>query len=102
MGRTVYGNNINHMTAYILNLFDLAFTLYAVSIGCTELNTLMQSVPLMVVYKTIIVGGLCWWLSHRPERAARIGLLICTAVYGMLAVYHCIGLFLIGGISYGL
>ena len=88
--------------AYILNLIDLLCTLYAQSMGCTELNPLMRSVPVLVAYKVIIVGGLLWWLSGRPERAARMGLRICTAVYAALAVYHCIGLFLIGGISYGI
>ena len=30
---------------YPLNLLDLALTLYALSLGCTELNPLMRSVP---------------------------------------------------------
>ena len=86
------------MTAYALNLFDLLCTLYALRLGCTELNPLMQSVPVMVAYKVIVVGGLLRWLSGRPERAARMGLRICTAVYGLLAVYHAVGLILMGGI----
>ena len=89
------------MIVYALNLFDLLCTLYAQSMGAEELNPLMQSVPVLVAYKIIIVGGLLWWLSGRPERAARIGLLICTAVYAVLAVYHAVGLILMGGI-YGL
>ena len=89
------------MIAYILNILDLAFTLLALRLGCTELNPLMQSVPVLVVYKVIIVGGLLWWLSGRPERTARIGQLICTVVYAALVVYHAVGLILIGGI-YGL
>ena len=89
------------IAAYVLNLADLLCTLYAQSIGCTELNPLMQSVTVLVAYKIIIVGGLLWWLSGRPERAARKGLKICTAVYAALAVYHVVGLILIGGI-YGL
>lgn len=89
------------MTAYVLNLLDLFFTLYALSMGCTELNPLMRSVHLMVAYKVAVVGGLLWWLSTRRERAARIGLMICTAVYAVLAVYHVVGLILMGGI-YGL
>ena len=87
----------NYMVIYLLNLLDLVFTLYALPLGCTELNPLMQSVPMMVAYKVIGVGVLCWWLSHRPEQVARIGLLICTAVYGLLSVYHVVGLILIGG-----
>lgn len=38
---------------YPLNLFDLVITIYALSIGCTELNPLMRSVPVMVAYKVI-------------------------------------------------
>lgn len=76
------------MTAYVLNLLDLACTLYALSIGCTELNPLMQSIPIMVIFKVVIVGALCWWLSKRTEPLARWGLWLCTAVYGVLALYH--------------
>ena len=90
------------MTAYALNLFDLLCTLYALSMGAEELNPLMQSVQVLVAYKVVVVGGLLWWLSGRPERAARIGLKICTAAYAALAVYHVVGLILMGGISYGL
>jgi hypothetical protein len=90
------------MTVYLLNLADLALTLYALSVGCRELNPLMQSVPAMVVYKVIIVGGLCWWLSRRAERIAKRGLTLCAAAYGGLLIYHIHGIFMIGGIFYGL
>lgn len=80
---------------YTLNLLDLACTLYALSLGASELNPFMQNVPLMVAYKTIIVGLLCWWLSSRPERIARLGLNLCTAVYAAVCTYHIFGL--IGG-----
>lgn len=86
------------MIVYALNLFDLLCTLYAQSMGMEELNPLMRSVPLMVAYKVIIVGGLLLWLSRRPERAARMGMQICTAVYAALAVYHVVGLILMGGL----
>jgi hypothetical protein len=82
---------------YPLNLFDLALTLYALSLGCTELNPIMQSVPLMVAYKVIIVGGLCWWLSRRTERVAKVGLNLCTVIYGGLCIYHLYGIYMIGG-----
>ena len=91
---------------YPLNLLDLALTLYALSIGCTELNPLMQSVPLMVAYKVIIVGGLCWWLGAvgkdisaptKTRTLAKVGLNLCTAVYGGLCIYHLYGIYMIGG-----
>lgn len=81
------------MTAYLLNLFDLLCTLYALRRGAEELNPLMQSIPVMVAYKVIVVGVLCWWLHNRPERAAKIGLALCAAVYAVLAVWHIYNIF---------
>lgn len=86
------------MTTYLLNLFDLACTLYALSIGLTELNPIMQNIPFMVFYKTVIVGVLLLWLSRRTERIAHVGINLCTAVYVALCIYHIFGFFLIGGI----
>ena len=82
---------------YVLNLFDLACTLYALRIGAVELNPLMASVPVMVVYKLAVVGLLTAWLSRRREPMAQIGVRICTAVYAGIAVYHLVCLILIGG-----
>lgn len=86
------------VTVYLLNLFDLACTIAAVRAGAMELNPLMASVPVMVVYKLAVVGVLAAWLSRRPERAARMGLRLCVAVYAVLALYHAIGFILFGGI----
>ena len=83
------------MTAYLLNLLDLAFTLCALSIGATECNPLMRCVPVMVTYKVLAVGGLCWWLSHRTEPIARWGIRGCTAVYGALTLWHIMFLFIL-------
>lgn len=83
------------MIPYILNLFDLFCTLYALNLGASELNPLMQNIPVMIVSKVVIVGILCWWLSHRPERIARIGLWVCTAFYAALAVWHGAGIYMI-------
>ena len=80
---------------YILNLFDLAFTIYALNSGIREMNPLMQSVPVMVIYKVVIVGGFCWIL-HRfakgGNEVARRGTIICTAGYASLAVWHIVGI----------
>lgn len=79
------------MTSYILNLIDLAFTLYALNNGIREMNPLMQSVPIMVIYKVVIVGGFCWILHHFAKggnMAARRGIKICTAGYAALAAWH--------------
>ena len=76
------------MTAYILNLFDLVCTLYALNFGAEELNPLMQNVYFMIFYKIVVIGVLLLWLGSRQERIAKVGLLICTAAYALLAVYH--------------
>lgn len=76
------------MTAYLLNLADLALSLWVISKGAPELNPLMRSVPVMVFHKTIIIGALCLWLESRPERLARIGLHIVTAAFAAVNIYH--------------
>ena len=88
------------MMTYPLNLLDLAATLLALRLGCTELNPLMRSVPFMVAYKGIGVGGLCWVLHYFAKggnEAARWGLRICAAVYAALCIHHLHGIYMIGG-----
>lgn len=80
------------MSAYILNLFDLAFTLLALRRGAAELNPLMRCVPVMVCYKTLFMGAGMWWLSRRPERIARNGMNMLTAFYGAVNVWHIVNL----------
>ena len=80
------------MTAYILNLFDLFFTLHALRHGAVELNPLMQCIPVQILFKVFVVGVLCWWLSHRPERIARIGLWVCTAVFTAVNMWHIVNI----------
>lgn len=80
------------MIPYILNLVDLAATLHALRHGAVELNPLMQYPPIMIVYKVVGVGLLCWWLAGRRERLARIGLGIATAVYAAVDLWHIINI----------
>lgn len=93
------------MTAYILNLADLALTLYALHHGGVELNPLMRSIPVMVVYKVLVLGVGCWMLHvlaydkrvpAKPKRLARRGLNLGTVVYTVLLFYHLY--FILGGI----
>lgn len=91
------------MTAYSLNLLDLAFTLYALQRGGVELNPLMRNPYIMIAYKTVIVGALCLWLQHvantdnvLPNTAnvlARLGLRVITAVYAGICAWHLINIF---------
>ena len=78
------------MILYILNLIDLACTLYALSIGVQELNPFMQNVPFMIFYKVIIIGTLVWWLSR-----LRVNLSFCTIVYALVDAWHLVGIILI-------
>ena len=80
------------MTAYILNLLDLAITLYAIQLGGVELNPLMRNPYIMIAYKTVIVGALCLWLRMRRERIARLGLRTITAVYAGICAWHLINI----------
>lgn len=80
---------------YTLNILDLIVTLYALHIGVSELNPLMQSIPFMVIYKVVIVGGFCWILHHFAKcgnMVAMWGTRICTAGYAALAVWHIVGI----------
>lgn len=81
------------MTLYILNLFDLIFTLYALSHGAEELNPLMRCVPIMIIYKVIVVGALIRWMDKRSEPIARYGLWAITAVYGAVVLWHIYNIF---------
>lgn len=83
---------------YLLNLTDLVFTLHAISHGGVELNPLLQSIPIMILYKLILVGILCWWLGKRKEKIAHIGLIVCTVWFGAVNLWHIYNLLLIGGI----
>ena len=87
------------MTAYLLNLIDLAFTLYALSHGARELNPLMNSVPIMIAYKVFVVGALLWVLHRlREYRLARFGLNVATAGYAAVVMWHIINIIAYGGV----
>lgn len=78
--------------AYTLNLLDLFCTLWALRHGAVELNPFMQSIPLMVGYKVVIVWALLRWLSRQREQAARYALYVAAVVYGAVDVYHLINI----------
>ena len=80
------------MTAYTLNLLDLAFTLHALERGAVEANPLMRSIPVMIAYKVIVIGVLCWWLKKQNSSISKVGLWVCTAVFLCINIYHIINL----------
>lgn len=82
------------MTVYLLNLADLAFTLYALCHGAYELNPLMRNIPFQCFYKAVLVGALLWWLSTRQERLARFGKKALAAVFAAVDVWHIVNIFI--------
>lgn len=82
------------MTAYLLTLADLAFTLYALCHGAYELNPLMRNIPFQCFYKAVLVGALLWWLSTRQERLARFGKKALAAVFAAVDVWHIVNIFI--------
>lgn len=96
------------MTAYTLNLIDLALTLHALNHGGVELNPLMRNPAVMVAYKVIGVGLFCLSLeiiarnkrikaSDNARKIARWGLRFCTGVFSVYFIGH---LFFIFGGAY--
>ena len=81
------------MTAYLLNLLDLGFTIHALSHGVLEANPLMRCVPIMIAYKVFIIGAICWGLHRlREYRLARFGLKIATAVFAVVDLWHIVNI----------
>ena len=81
------------MTAYLLNLADLALTLYALQHGGVELNPLMQNPAVMLAWKTVGVGVLCYLLHHfaqSGEMAARWGLRLCACAFALACINNLI------------
>lgn len=85
------------MTLYILNLFDLATTLCAMSKGAVEMNPIIEFVvgihpAIFPVVKLIPAYFLCRWL----ERNSRKSYAVVCAVYAAMvanniAVLHMLG-----------
>ena len=90
------------MTAYILNLFDLIFTYYALRHGAYEYNPFMRYVmgihPLAFPFcKIVLAGVLCWYLEYMAKRneMARVGRYIATGVYLAVDMWHIVNVILL-------
>ena len=94
------------MTAYLLNLFDLACTYLFLERGGYELNPVVRwllsihpaAFPFVKVFVTGVLCGLLH-LIGKAEPNARYALRITTVVYAAIAVYYIILIF--GGAIYG-
>lgn len=81
------------MTAFlliVLDVLDLFFTLYALSLGYAEANPLLQNPQFMVTYKLTIVPLLACWLYRL---GAKRGLAALALVYVFVNLWHVYGLF---------
>ena len=88
------------MTAYILNLLDMAFTLHALEHGARELNQFVNWMigvhPWLFVFSKVVVAGAALWIMKRVSRTlpfARKVLVFITALYGLVVLWHFINLF---------
>ena len=63
-----------------LNWIDLICTLWALRLGCVELNPLMQSVTVMLWHKAAAIPALVLWLKHCGTREARRGSRISSLI----------------------
>lgn len=81
------------MTAYLLNLADLAFTLHAMRHGAVELNPIMRCVPLQIFYKVFVVGALLYLLDRLKQyRLARWGINISVAAFAAAVAWRIVNL----------
>ena len=74
----------------VFNIFDLCFTLYALSLGYTEANPFLQNPFFMTVYKLTAVPLLAWCLYRLNSRRV---LAVLALVYGFVNLWHIYGLF---------
>lgn len=85
-----------HLVLWLIafNLLDCIFTARALSMGYIEANPVMAALieinlPLAMFSKTFIVGlgALILWRFRHMKIAAQ-GLIVLTAAYGLLTLYH--------------
>lgn len=83
------------MSVLALNILDAWCTIVWVRMGIAqEANPLLRPLlessewSFLAVKMSIVCAGLGFLWQHRDLPMVRVGLAICTAVYGSLAIYH--------------
>lgn len=83
------------IATYLLNLFDLAFTLYFTHLYGTDIEFnpigrwLLNNKSLLFAWKIVIVGLLLLILHKYAEhKIAQIGSYVLLGSYALLGVYH--------------
>ena len=91
------------MIAYILNLLDLALTLFILNTrgaeGNPAVSAMLAAHPLLFPFvKVIVAGAMCFWLHRNAQTyaAALWGLRAITAFYAAVCLWN-ISVILFGG-----
>ena len=80
--------NKNCIIVYILNLFDLIFTLTLFQFGAVELNPLLQNPMVMIIIKVIVVGIILYLIAKFPTRIGEIGVKFLMGLYSLVILWH--------------
>ena len=78
----------NCIIVYILNLFDLIFTLTLFQFGAVELNPLLQNPMVMIIIKVIVVGIILYLIAKFPTRIGEIGVKFLMGLYSLVILWH--------------
>ena len=78
----------NCIIVYILNLFDLIFTLVLLQLGAVELNPLLQNPTIMIIVKVIVVGVILYLIAKFPTRIGEVGVKFLLGLYSILMLWH--------------
>ena len=85
------------MILYLLNLFDLLTTLYALTLGLVELNPIMNFVihvhPLAFTLIKVSALPLCLWLKRNSKLYPFV-----TALFAVAVGWNLMNVFIFGGI----
>lgn len=93
------------LSLYVLNLWDMAATLYfVVGMGMIEANPLMAWLlelhPIaFVLVKVVLMAGFLWYLAIKAPVTKKLlwALRIMTFVYFLLACFHVFGFWVVHG-----
>ena len=78
----------NCIIVYILNIFDLIFTLVLFQFGAVELNPLLQNPAVMIIVKVVIIGIILYLITKFPTRIGEIGVKFLICLYSLVILWH--------------
>lgn len=78
----------NCIIVYILNIFDLIFTLALFQFGAVELNPLLRNPTVMIIVKVIVVGIILYLIAKFPTRIGEVGVKFLIGLYSLVILWH--------------